>query len=203
MDQSGSTGGQGAPTGPTSGWSAPPPPPANPGPAGLVYGDFTTRVIALIIDGIILAIADQIVFLILSAVGLRLYDLSTLGFNLGYNPIVGIIYAVISLAISGGYFVYMWTKRRATFGMQVMKLQVGDAGTGATMTQDQAIKRWAALYGPSALTFGIYAFPLIGTLIAIASLGWVIYLAYTTNQSPTKQGWHDVFAHTQVVKSAV
>jgi uncharacterized RDD family membrane protein YckC len=202
MDQSGSTGGQGAPTGPTSGWSAPPPPPVQPGPAGLVYGDFTTRVIALIIDGIIVGIVTEVAFAILSAVGLRLYDLSTLGLNFGYSPIVGIIYSVVALAISAGYFIYTWTKRRATVGMEVLKLQVGDAGTGATLTQEQAIKRWIALFAPNALTIGIYGFPLLGILIGLASIGWVIYLAYTTNQSPTKQGWHDVFAHSQVVKVA-
>jgi uncharacterized RDD family membrane protein YckC len=44
--------------------------------------------------------------------------------------------------------------------------------------------------------------PLLGILIAIASLAWVIFLLYTTANSPTKQGWHDVFANTMVVKAA-
>ena len=202
MDQSGSTGGQGAPTGPTSGWSAPPPPPVQPGPTGLVYGDITTRVIALIIDGFIIGIANAIIQGVLGVLGLRVFSVDAGGFQFGYNPVVGILFGVISLAISAGYFVYMWTRRRATFGMQVMKLQVGDAGTGATLSQDQAIKRWAALFGPEALALGIYAFPLLGFLVALASLGWAIYLVYTTNLSPTKQGWHDVFAHSQVVKVA-
>jgi uncharacterized RDD family membrane protein YckC len=30
----------------------------------------------------------------------------------------------------------------------------------------------------------------------------VIFLLYTTANSPTKQGWHDVFANTMVVKAA-
>ena len=45
MDQSGSTGGKGAPTEPPSGWSKPPsmPSPAQPGPKGFVYADVPNR----------------------------------------------------------------------------------------------------------------------------------------------------------------
>src|SRR5664279_563540 len=103
MDQSGSTGGQGAPTGPTSGWSAPPPPPAQPGPKGFVYADVPNRAIAYIIDAIILGIVNLVVFAILGGVGLRIYTFDLVnGFQ--YNYLFSIIYAVIGLAISGGYF---------------------------------------------------------------------------------------------------
>jgi uncharacterized RDD family membrane protein YckC len=200
MDQSGSTGGQGSPT-PPSGWSPPPAPPA-PGPAGLVYADFTTRFIAIFIDGIILAIVDQIVFAILGIVGLKVVSTDiNAPLAISYNPIVGILFGLISLAISAGYFVYLWMNRRATLGQQLFKLQVGDAGTGATLTQNQAFRRWIALYGPGALALAVYAFPLLGILILIAAIAWAIFLGYTTAQSPTKQGWHDHFAHTQVVKA--
>jgi len=202
MDQSGSTGGQGAPTEPPTGWSAPPPPPAQPGPSGLVYGDFTTRFIALIVDLIIVGIATQIVFYILGIFGIRVFSFDAIGVQLGYNPIVGIIFALIGSAISAGYFVYLWTKRRATFGMQVLKLQVGDAGSGTTLTQEQAIKRWLALGGIFGLAQGLIGFPFISFLIFLAAVAWPIFLGYTTAQSPTKQGWHDVFAHTMVVKAA-
>ena len=199
MDQSGSTGGPGAPSQPPTGWSAPPPPPA-PGPAGLVYADFTTRFIAIFIDLIILAIVDQIVYAILGIVGLKIVSTDA-NLVLSYNPIVAILYGLISLAISAGYFIYMWTNRRATVGMQLFKLQVGDAGTGTTLTQNQAGRRWVALFGPQALAISVYAFPLIGILISLAALAWVLFLGYTTAQSPTKQGWHDIFSHTQVVKA--
>ena len=199
MDQSGSTGGQGSPTPPT-GWTPPPPPP--PPATGLVYADFTTRFIAIFIDGIILAIVDQVVFAILGIVGLKVVSTDATSLVLNYNPIVGILFGLISLAISAGYFVYLWMNRRATLGMQLFKLQVGDAGTGASLTQNQAFRRWIALYGPGALALAVYAFPLLGILILLAAIAWAIFLGYTTAQSPTKQGWHDIFAHTQVVKAA-
>ena len=39
------------------------------------------------------------------------------------------------------------------------------------------------------------------SLPIVAALAWVIFLLYTTWKSPTKQGWHDVFANTMVVKA--
>ena len=199
MDQSGSTGGQGAPTGPTSGWSAPPPPPAQPGPKGFVYADVPNRAIAYIIDAIILGIVNFVAILVLSAVGFRVYTFDFVN-GAQYNYIASIILAAIGLAISGAYFIYTWTKRRATVGMQVLGMQVGDAGSGATLTQDQAIKRWIALGAPFGILQAFNPLPLIGLVVGLAALGWFIYLVYTTYQSPTKQGWHDIFAHTMVVK---
>jgi len=201
MDQSGSTGGQGAPTGPTSGWSAPPPPPAQPGPKGFVYADVPNRAIAYIIDAVLLAIVGIVIAIILAAVGLHSSSVNLQTLSIDYNPIFSIISAIVGLAVSGAYFIYTWTKRRATIGMQVLGMQIGDAGSGATLTQDQAIKRWIALGAPFTLAQAFNPLPLLGILIAIASLGWFIYLVYTTYSSPTKQGWHDIFAHTMVVKA--
>ncbi len=201
MDQSGSTGGQGAPTGPTSGWSAPPPPPAQPGPKGFVYADVPNRAIAYIIDAIILGIVNLVLFAILSGVGLHISSLNLSTLSIDYNPIVALIYAVGGLVISGAYFWYTWTQRRATIGMQVLGMQIGDAGSGATLTQDQAIKRWIALGAPFGIAQAFNPLPLLGILISLAALGWFIYLVYTTYSSPTKQGWHDIFAHTMVVKA--
>jgi N-acetyl-gamma-glutamylphosphate reductase len=42
----------------------------------------------------------------------------------------------------------------------------------------------------------------VGALLLLASLIWTIALLVTTAQSPTKQGLHDQFAKTVVVKAA-
>jgi uncharacterized RDD family membrane protein YckC len=91
---------------------------------------------------------------------------------------------------------------RATVGMRVLGMQIGNAGDGRTMTMDQAIRRWLALSAPAILSQVFQPLPVIGWLIGLLGLAWYIYLIYTTAQSPTKQGWHDVFANTQVVKAA-
>jgi uncharacterized RDD family membrane protein YckC len=191
---------------------APPPPPGGgmttpavplpPGPiAGTTIADFITRLVAFIIDGIVIGIAGYIVQLIVYGI---------LPF-----PIDLIVHAAAVLAISAGYFIYFWTTRRQTPGMIVMKLLVVEDGTGATLTQPQAIRRWIFLGLPLALStllqvsggigIGIVGLGGLGFLltlvliVALISLVYEFYLAYTTYQDPRKQGFHDKQVNTVVV----
>ncbi len=206
MDQSGSTGSEApqppatpqtpppAAPAPTTAW-APPPPVVQAGPAGFVYADVPNRAIAYIIDAIVLAIINIIVGIVLAAVGLSVLS------GLSYNFAVGAIFAVIALIISGGYFIYTWTVRRGTIGMQVLGMQIGNAVDGKTMTTEQGIRRWLALGAPFSIAQVFNPFPTVGILIGLLALIWFFYLLYSTWQSPTKQGFHDVFANTMVVKA--
>lgn len=160
-------------------------------PADFVYADVPNRAIAYIIDAIIVFVGLVIIGTILGVVGLSI------------TSFVGaIILGIVGLAVSAGYFIYTWTKMRATIGMQALSMQVGNAGDGATLTTDQAIRRWLAISAPSILAQALQPIPVIGVVLALASLAWFIFLVYTTAKSPTKQGWHDVFASTMVVKAA-
>jgi uncharacterized RDD family membrane protein YckC len=85
--------------------------------------------------------------------------------------------------------------------MKVLSLQVGNETDGATLVMNQAVVRWAALFGPAALSQAFWPAPLIGMLLGLVSFVWFIALLYTTWASPTKQGLHDKYAHTMVVKS--
>jgi len=169
-------------------------------PGGLVYADVPNRAIAYIIDVIVIAVLGVIIGAILGAVGLSVVTNS--GTEVSYNYVASIIYALVGLAVSGGYFIYTWTSMRGTVGMKALGMQIGNAGDGKTLTMDQALKRFIALGAPFTLAQVLSPLPLVGLLISLAALGWVIYLLYSTAQSPTKQGWHDVFANTMVVKAA-
>jgi len=177
--------------------------PASPGstlPTGLVYGDVPNRIIAYIIDAIVLFAFNLAAGIVLGIVGLSVVTVS--GLEVSTNYVASIIVAAVGLVISGVYFVYTWTTQRATVGMKVLNLQIGSAPSGTTITRDQAIRRWIALGAPFSVAQVLNPLPLIGLLIGLAALGWVIFLLYTTAQSPTKQGWHDVFANTMIVKAA-
>jgi hypothetical protein len=41
---------------------------------------------------------------------------------------------------------------------------------------------------------------ILGLLISLAGLGWTIYLLYTTANDPKRQGFHDKYVHSVVVK---
>jgi uncharacterized RDD family membrane protein YckC len=175
------------------------PPPSAGASASMVYADVPNRIIAYIIDIIVLVILNVVVGLILAAIGLAATSGS--GSNLSTNWIGSIIFALVGLAISGAYFIYSWTNRRATLGMQALGLQIGTFPGGATITMDQAIRRWLALGAIFSIAQVLNPIPLLGLLLGLAALAWVIFLLYTTWNSPTKQGWHDVFAQTAIVKA--
>lgn len=169
-----------------------------PGVAGFVYADVPNRVIALIIDGIILAVLGGIVGAVLGIVGLKAGWLTSGG---SFDVVATFVLAVVGFAVSFGYFWYSWTVSRATLGMRVLGMQVGNAYDGKTLTGDQAIRRGLALWGPNLLSYFFGTAPAVGPLIGLISIAWTLYLLYTTYSSPTKQGFHDRFANSVVVKS--
>jgi uncharacterized RDD family membrane protein YckC len=173
---------------------------ASTGPAtSLVYADVANRVIAYIIDLLVILVFNVIVGIILGIIGIAV--VTGTGGNITTNWAGSLIYAFIGLAISGAYFVYLWTNQRATVGMKALSLQIGNAPEGATITTEQAIRRWLALGAIFSIAQVLNPLPLIGIVIGLAALAWVIFLLYTTATSPTKQGWHDKFANTMIVKA--
>ena len=207
MDQSGSTSDPSAPptsdpsTPPTSGWAAPPAP-VQAGPEGFVYADVPNRAIAYIIDAIIVAILAGIVGIILGGIGLSTgsFAAGTLNFQINYVGLI--VSAVIDAAISAAYFIYTWTSMRGTVGMKALGMQIGNAGDGKTLTTDQATRRWIVIAAPGILAQVLFIIPAIGILLGLVAFGWFIYLLWTTYSSPTKQGFHDKYANTMVVKAS-
>lgn len=181
------------------------------GPAGLFYADVPNRVIAYIIDAIIVGIATAIVGAVVYAVVgspttfRQVPDPNSIigfRFETTTNYVSALIGALIGLAISAGYFIYTWTAMRGTVGMKLLGMQVGNAADGATLTMEQAVRRWLALGGVFSLAQVLNPIPLLGLLLGLAALIWVIALIVTTAQSPTKQGLHDQFANSIIVKAA-
>jgi uncharacterized RDD family membrane protein YckC len=202
MDQSEPTGDPGTPAPPPpTGWAAPPPP-VQTGPAGFVYADVPNRAIAYIIDVILVGIVAAIVGAVLAGIGLSTGTFATGTLNFEVNYVGLIVAAIVGAAISAAYFVYTWTSMRGTVGMKVLGMQIGNAGDGKTLTMDQGIRRWLVIAAPGILAQVLFVIPAIGTLLGLLAFGWFIYLLWTTYSSPTKQGFHDKFANTMVVKAA-
>ena len=169
-----------------------------PGAAGFVYGDLPNRIIALVIDIIVF-----VVFLIAVGIVLGIVGLSA-GFTAGgkFDAVATLLYSVISLVVSAAYFIGSWTRSRSTIGMRVLGMQVGNAFDGKTITMEQGVRRWLALWGPGTLASVLSGVSAISGILSLISLVYGIYLLYSTAKSPTKQGFHDAFANTVVVKAA-
>ncbi|MGN6610510.1 MAG: RDD family protein [Angustibacter sp.] len=177
---------------PAPGYGPPPPAYGNapaagygyaPGPVGGTPGGMGKRLVARIIDGVLLAV----VFIIL-AIPLGVFSAmsdasnsataSTFNFgaNLGFNVLVVIIGA--------GYEIGMIGARGATIGKQLMGLKVINIETGAVPG-----------FGPAALRWLI---PFIGSFFCgIGEL--LVYISPFFDNSGRQQGWHDKVAKTQVV----
>ncbi|MCI0582528.1 MAG: RDD family protein [Chloroflexi bacterium] len=193
-----------APPAAPGGWNTPPPETV-PGIPGFVFADVPNRFIALIIDIVILAIINLVVTVVVGAILGPQYDVKVEdNFNVSVttNFLSAGVTVVANLAVSAGYWIYTWTAMRGSPGLKVLGMQVGNYPDGASLTQSQAIRRWVALGGPLPLVQSLNQLPGIGVLIGIGTVAYFLYLVYTTATSPTKQGFHDKFANSVVVKAA-
>ena len=163
---------------------------AVPGAPGLVYAGAIPRTAAWIVDGFIVAIVAGI----LSVPFATPVAVQTNGSpDFTRMAAQGGLSAIISTVIGAAYFILLWTTGwRATLGMRLFGLQVGDVATGAKLRIDQAVKRWLAL----GTWVGII--PVVG----LFQLVWELVLLATTVSSPTKQGIHDRFAGSAIVRPA-
>ena len=174
-------------------WAPPPNTYANavPGASSLVYGRTFDRVVAWWLDGLIVAIPALVVSFFLGG------GIAALGG--GFR--VGVLVAqVVAVGIHLLYFVGFWTGgARATIGMRLLKLQIGDAQTGATLTVQQGLVRWLVIGGAFQLVELVPGLAGVGGLLALL---WACALLVSTATSPTRQGLHDRAADSAIVQPA-
>ena len=219
-----------APDEPTSGWQTPgqgTPPPAAPGsgwevppPAvaaaaattqeGYVIAGVGARIVAWLIDTTLAGIIP-------AAIGLAVIDFPSIVRQAleeaernpagRFDPtpytipvtLDFVLITLIGLGIQYLYFVGFWTSRwRATPGMIGLKMRVVDATTGSTLSIVEATKRWIALGFPLTL-LGLVA-GLQGTA-SVLQFGLLLFLFFTIVTHPRRQGLHDRWANSLVIRS--
>jgi uncharacterized RDD family membrane protein YckC len=155
---------------------------------GLVFSGTPARFVAYLIDGVLLLIVSIVVAIAFGA---------SAGVSFGRDAAssVGFVAGLIVLAIDAAYFIGLWTTRRATLGQMMLNIQVGNAFDGKLLTLSQAGIRWFLLSGVTGVVQLIL--PALGVL---ATVLWGIVLLISTVSSPTKQGLHDRFAGSAVVR---
>ncbi|HEY1161904.1 MAG TPA: RDD family protein [Candidatus Dormibacteraeota bacterium] len=168
---------QNPPPPPPPGGYAPPPPQMSGGyqpvayAAPASYGGFWIRVVAYIIDAIILGIIGGILSVPL---GVSYSDMSSLS-----SPAARTSNG-IDLVLSLVYFVGLWTYMGGSIGQRIFGMRVVDATTGQPVGLGKAVIRWLGLL----LSF------------FVCGIG-VIWVAFDAR----KQGWMDKIAGTVVVRS--
>jgi uncharacterized RDD family membrane protein YckC len=107
---------------------------------------------------------------------------------------------LITVGIQYLYFVGFWTSRwRSTPGMMGLSMRVVDAASGGTLSIVEATKRWIALGFPLALLGLICA---LQGRAGVLQFGLLIFLFFTTVTSARRQGLHDRWANSLVIRSA-
>jgi uncharacterized RDD family membrane protein YckC len=175
------------PADPPTSWEAPPP---EPGPApGIAFAPHGTRLIAYIIDSIIVGLAFTAVIVIAALVafagtslsGLREIDIDSTTFNPALaGPLFGFFGLAFLLGILvWGYFPYFWWKGGQTLGMKLFNLYVVRDADGGPLSGGQAVLRLLGLWVAAAVFY-------IGFL-------WVFVDA-------RRRGWQDLIAGTCVIE---
>lgn len=177
----------------------PPPPPAYPvatyytgpqtGPApGIAYAGFWIRVLATIIDAIIIGVPLVIFFFVAEGSTLSAYTNCVNNATVSGLPVASTCgstlasvayWELIGFAVELLYFVILWSRFGATLGQRVLGLHVVDAATGGNIGIGRAIGRFVG-------------YVISGALLDIGFI-WVAF-------DSRKQGWHDKIASTFVVR---
>jgi uncharacterized RDD family membrane protein YckC len=170
-----------------------------PGPAGYFIADVPNRIMALIIDIIALSLAGLLLVQVFGGLATPpgAFDAPVGELDMAGFVVVFLLMTALSLA----YFVYLWTAVRATLGMRLLGLQVGDEARGHNSSARQALLRWLLVGIPSVLvSMVVYVPGLVGFVLGAIGSVWLAVLLYTTARSDSKQGLHDRYAHTVVLK---
>ena len=159
---------------PPPGYAPPPQMPSGYQPMAVAspgsYGGFWIRVVAYIIDAIILGIIGGILSVPL---GVNYSDVNSLS-SAGARTSNG-----IDLVLSLVYFVGLWTYMGGTIGQRILGMRVVDAATGQPIGLGKAVVRWLGL--------------LLSFFVCFIGVIWVAF-------DGRKQGWMDKIAGTVVVR---
>jgi uncharacterized RDD family membrane protein YckC len=197
------------PPAPLVGWQTPGPAQAAPAAEGYVIAGAGARVIAYLIDGVLAGLIPGVLTFLLidweplfremvrqsTTVGTTESVAMAIPVNADY-----VLVTLIGLAISYLYFVGFWTSGgRATPGMRGLKMRVVDVGTGQGLSIGQATKRWIALGAPIGVLALVEPLQSVAGLLGIAITIFVFFSIITDDR---KQGLHDKFANSLVIRSA-
>ena len=154
---------------------SPPPPPTSPAPGGftthLNYAGFWIRVVAYIIDAIILGIIGAA---ILTLFGVNVSDPNAVQSGRYQGA------QAFDLIVSFAYFAGLWTVMGASVGQRIFGMGIVDANSGSAIGFGKAALRWIGLF--------------ISFLVCFIGVIWVAF-------DSRKQGWMDKIAGTVVVRA--
>jgi uncharacterized RDD family membrane protein YckC len=188
-------------------WAPPDPAYAMAAASGLRFADVLPRFVAWFVDVLILGVVGigiswAFSLAVVGSIDWQSYIGGGVLFDegaIGRLLLVSFAGTVVTTVVDFVYFVFQWSSGgRATLGMRLLRLQVGNAADGRTLSLAQAGRRWFAMGTWLDL---LAVVPLVGALAGLGQLAWYLVLLATTSSHPSRQGLHDRFAETAVVQT--
>ncbi len=171
-----------------------------PGPAGLYLADVPNRIMALVIDIIVLSLVGFALAWLFGGLVSEPGAIDAPGGEL--DLLAFLVVLVLQLGISLAYFAGLWTYAGVTVGMRLLGLRIGDERDGSPLILRHSLVRWLIVGIPALLTsLVVYVPSAVGLILAVVGMAWLLFLLYTIAQSPSKQGFHDRYAHTILVRA--
>jgi uncharacterized RDD family membrane protein YckC len=165
---------------------------------------FARRLVAFLLDGIVLAVAGFALLALVSVVAGPTVLIDPESAAMPVSEVRGwrvVLNAALLAALSGAYFVISWLRAGWTPGQRIFRIAVRGASPATGVGPRQAILRWALLGAPlglaSALTVSL---PLLFLVVLVASFAWFVVLIVTTLFSRTRRGLHDRLSDTAVFR---
>ena len=149
------------------------------------YAGFWIRLVARLLDGLIIGIPFSILFGLFGAFGALFANSSSSSNQNAQQAAVAVfggaflILWLCAIVVSFGYWIYFWGSTGQTLGMRLLRLRIVGASTGGSIGYGRAVIRLLMTF---VNTWACY-------------IGW-IWVAF----DPRKQGWHDKVANSVVIQ---
>ncbi len=146
------------------------------GPApGVRFASHGGRLVAYIVDGILVSILVTVVALLLSF-GVAAFAVAGAD---GLAVLGGILVLVAVMAVSIGYFPWFWVKGGATPGMRIFNLRVVRDRDGGPIGWSEAFLRLVGFW--------------VSSIVFYLGFAWILI-------DKRRRGWHDIIAGTVMVQ---
>jgi len=150
------------------------------------YAGFWIRLVARLLDGLIVGIPFGILFGVFAVAGGVFANNTSSSSQDSQNAAAAAVFGggflllyLLALVLQVGYWIYFWGTSGATLGMRLLHLRVVDADTGGPIGYARATVRFLMTIVNSWACY----------------IGW-IWVAF----DPRKQGWHDKVANSVVLQ---
>lgn len=193
---------------PTSGWALPEAPMPAPGRDGFVIAGVGARIVAYLIDAILVGLVPTILTLLVLDLGGLMAEAVDAARRGAAAPTtttlpVTLELALVTLVGVGIHFIYFvgfWTSGgRATPGMRGLRMQVVEAVSGRRLAIGPAVKRWIPLGSLLGLLSVVEP---LQTIAGPLSLLLLVVVFVTVAADLRHQGLHDRWAGSLVIRSA-